>query len=57
MLLVSGGVLLSQTEAPQDGMSAFGKMVPADFVNRDVIIPSFNAEGRKSSVAAAKDFL
>ncbi len=49
MLLASGGVLLSQTEAPQDCMSAFGKMVPADFVNRDVIIPSFNAEGRKSS--------
>lgn len=49
MLLASGGVLLSQTEAPQDGMSAFGKMVPAGFVNRDVIIPSLNAEGRKSS--------
>ena len=25
MLLASGGVLLSQTEAPQDGMSAFAK--------------------------------
>lgn len=49
LLLISVGVLLSQTQAPQDGMSAFGKMVPADFVNRDVIIPSFNDEGKKSS--------
>lgn len=30
-------------------MSAFGKMIPAGFVNRDVVIPSFDETGRKTS--------
>ncbi len=30
-------------------MSAFGKMIPAGFVNRDVIIPSFDEAGKKTS--------
>ncbi|MEQ1747985.1 MAG: hypothetical protein ABL974_01075 [Prosthecobacter sp.] len=54
LLLTTAGVLLSQTAVPPDGMNAFGKMVPTDFVNRGVIIPSFNAEGRKSSELRAE---
>lgn len=30
-------------------MSAFGKMIPAGFVNRDVVIPSFDDAGKKTS--------
>lgn len=41
--------LLSQNAAPENGMNAFGKMVPAGFVNRGVSIPSFNNAGTRTS--------
>lgn len=51
---VSAGFLLSQDAAPENGMSAFGKMVPAGFANRHVVIPSFDSSGRKSSEVKAE---
>jgi hypothetical protein len=50
ILLLLTSALLSQTAEPEGGdMSAFGKMIPAGFVNRDVIIPSFDEAGKKTS--------
>jgi hypothetical protein len=54
ILLATVGILIAQTGAPQEGMSAFGKMVPSGFINRDVIVPSFNGEGRKTSELRAE---
>ncbi len=49
ILLLLTAALLSQTAEPESPMSAFGKMIPAGFVNRDVIIPSFDETGKKTS--------
>lgn len=43
------GVLLAQNSGSGDELTAFGKMIPAGFVNRGVVIPSFDRQGRKSS--------
>ncbi len=53
LLPITAGLLLSQDAAPENGMSAFGKMVPAGFANRNVVIPSFDSRGRKSSEVKA----
>ncbi|MES2596008.1 MAG: hypothetical protein V4662_11760 [Verrucomicrobiota bacterium] len=50
VLFLLATVLFSQTvETSEDSMSAFGKMIPAGFVNKDVVIPSFDEAGKKSS--------
>jgi len=50
ILLTSVGGLRSHTATPQnEGMGSFGKMVPEGLINRGVVIPSFNSQGRKSS--------
>lgn len=47
---VTSSWLLSQDSlAPESPMASFGKMIPEGFVNRDVIIPSFDQTGRKTS--------
>lgn len=53
-LMVSGAVALAQNTAPDEdsGMSAFGKMIPLGFLNRDVRVPSFD-EGKPSSLLTA----
>ena len=57
--LLSGSVILlasllfSQTVEPNADMSAFGKMIPAGFINREVVIPSFDDLGRKTSELTA----
>ncbi|GEP44734.1 hypothetical protein [Brevifollis gellanilyticus] len=50
-LVLLATALLSQTvvEEKEDSMSAVGKMIPAGFVNKDVIIPSFDETGKKTS--------
>lgn len=48
------GVLLAQNSDSEDEMSAFGRMIPAGFVNRGVVIPSFDSQGRKSSEMRAE---
>ncbi len=49
-LVLLATALLSQTvEKKEDSMSAVGKMIPEGFVNRDVVIPSFDEEGKKTS--------
>lgn len=43
----------AQSNPPESGMSAFGKMVPMGFVNRDVTIPAFS-DGKRSSLVTAE---
>jgi hypothetical protein len=47
-------LLLSEEKQKSGGMSDFGKMVPEGLINRGVIIPSFNQEGKKSSELRAE---
>jgi hypothetical protein len=47
-------LLLSEEKKKSGGMSDFGKMVPEGLINRGVIIPSFNQEGKKSSELRAE---
>lgn len=47
-------LLLSEEKQRSGGMSDFGKMVPQGLINRGVIIPSFNQEGKKSSELRAE---
>jgi hypothetical protein len=49
VLLANSTGLLSQDVAPESSMAAFGKMIPAGFINRSVIIPSFDQAGKKTS--------
>lgn len=54
-LLAVTALALCQTDAPQaeeDTMSAFGKMIPQGFVNKNVKVPSFK-EGKRSSLLTA----
>lgn len=51
---LSVGVLLAQSSAPEDELATFGRMIPAGFVNRGVVIPSFDRQGRKSSEMRAE---
>ncbi len=48
------GVLLAQNSGSEDELSTFGRMIPAGFVNRGVVIPSFDSQGRKSSEMRAE---
>lgn len=56
MIAALAAVALAQTSAPApadgDGMSAFGKMIPEGYVNKDVSVPSFT-DGRPSSLLTA----
>jgi hypothetical protein len=47
-------LLLSEEKQKSGGMSDFGRMVPEGLINRGVIIPSFNQEGKKSSELRAE---
>lgn len=47
-------LLLSEEKQKSGGMSDFGKMVPEGLINRGVIIPSFDQEGKKSSELRAE---
>jgi hypothetical protein len=47
-------LLLSEEKQKSGGMSDFGKMVPEGLINRGVIIPSFDKEGKKSSELRAE---
>lgn len=49
ILATSGSLLSQDTVPPESPMASFGKMIPEGFVNRDVIIPSFDQSGRKTS--------
>lgn len=49
LLLLAATTLLSQTVEPEGQMAAFGRMIPAGFVNRGVVIPSFDDTGKKTS--------
>lgn len=40
--------------ADAGGMSALGRMVPAGFVNKGVVVPSLNAQGKLASVMNAE---
>ena len=51
---LSVGVLLAQKSAPEDELVTFGRMIPEGFVNRGVVIPSFDRQGRKSSEMRAE---
>lgn len=50
-LSIPAGRLCSQDVSPpaDSPMASFGKMIPEGFVNRDVVIPSFDQAGRKIS--------
>lgn len=54
MMLTISTLLLSEEKAEKGGMSSFGKMVPQGLVNRGVVIPSFDKEGKKSSELRAE---
>jgi hypothetical protein len=47
-------LLLSEEKQKSGGMSDFGKMVTEGLINRGVIIPSFDQEGKKSSELRAE---
>lgn len=47
-------LLISEEKQKLGGMSDFGKMVPEGLINRGVIIPSFDKEGKKSSELRAE---
>ena len=54
LFLVLATALLAQSTAPlpppqESKMAAFGKMIPEGFVNRGVVIPSFDEAGKKTS--------
>jgi len=51
LLVCTGGY--SEETASEGGMSAFGKMVPLGFVNKNVRIPSFS-KGKASSIMTAE---
>lgn len=44
---------VSDTEQEQGSMSAFGKMIPAGYVNKDVTIPAFGKGAPSSLLTAA----
>jgi hypothetical protein len=48
-LCLCGALLHSQNVARKGGAAAFANTVPEGFVNRLVVIPSFDDEGRKTS--------
>jgi lipopolysaccharide export system protein LptC len=47
-------VLMAQNSGSEDELTTFGRMIPAGFVNRGVVIPSFDRQGRKSSEMRAE---
>jgi len=49
LLLLVASTLLSQTAEPEGNLAAVTKMIPAGFVNRGVVIPSFDDTGKKTS--------
>ena len=49
LLLLAATTLLSQTAEPESNLAAVGKMIPAGFINRGVVIPSFDDAGKKTS--------
>jgi hypothetical protein len=54
-VLALAAVGLAQTAADSEepqGMSAFGKMIPLGFVNKNVVVPSFK-DGKPSSMLTA----
>ena len=48
------GILVAQNSGSEDELTTFGRMIPAGFVNRGVVIPSFDRQGRKSSEMRAE---
>jgi lipopolysaccharide export system protein LptC len=49
VLCLGGTLLYSQNAARKGGANAFANTVPEGFVNRQVVIPSFDEQGRKTS--------